>query len=391
MALRKQNMTTILLVLFFLLSPLLILRLCHRYSFFNKIGAVVVAYVVGFVIGNTGLLTMIDGHARAQELLTMLTIPLAIPLLLFSMDIKKWTQIAGKTFLSLLLALTAVIIAVIAGFFIFRNQGIESLWDVSGMLVGIYTGSTPNLAAIQIALGADETNYMIVVTYDLLIGAFHLLFVMTIAQRLFLTFLPAYSYIDPASGNTKGPEGDDPYWGLLKKNMTLPLLKAFGVAAVIFGIGGAATLIVPESSQMTVVILIITTLGIVASLFPAIRKIDKSFELGMYLIVIFCMVIASRADLRNFDFVALMIAAYVALVVFGSMLIQAFLSWIFKIDADTYIITSTALITNPAVVLVVAGALKNREIIFSGLVVAIIGLAVGNYLGIFMSWFLERI
>ena len=384
-------MTTILLVLFFLLSPLLILRLCHRYSFINKIGAVVIAYVVGFVIGNTGLLTMIDGHARAQELLTMLTIPLAIPLLLFSMDIKKWTQIAGKTILSMLLAFSAVILSVIAGFFIFRNQGIESLWDVSGMMVGIYTGSTPNLAAIQIALGADETNYITIVTYDLLIGAFHLLFVMTIAQRLFLTFLPAYSYIDPASGNTKGPEGDDPYWGLLKKNMALPLLKAFGIAAVIFGIGGAATLIVPESSQMTVVILIITTLGIVASLFPAIRKIDKSFDLGMYLIVIFCMVIASRADLRNFDFVALMIAAYVALVVFGSMLIQAFLSWIFKIDADTYIITSSALITNPAVVLVVAGALKNREIVFSGLVVAIIGLATGNYLGIFMAWFLERI
>lgn len=384
-------MTTILLVLFFLLSPLLILRLCHRYSFINKIGAVVIAYVVGFVIGNTGLLTMIDGHARAQELLTMLTIPLAIPLVLFSMDIKKWTQIAGKTILSMLLAFSAVILSVIAGFFIFRNQGIESLWDVSGMMVGIYTGSTPNLAAIQIALGADETNYITIVTYDLLIGAFHLLFVMTIAQRLFLSFLPAYSYIDPASGNTMRPEGDDPYWGLLKKNMVVPLLKAFGIAAVIFGVGGAATLIVPESSQMTVVILIITTLGIVASLFPAIRKIDKSFELGMYLILIFCMVIASRADLRNIDFVALMIAAYVALVVFGSMLIQALLSWIFKIDADTYIITSTALITNPAVVLVVAGALKNREIVFSGLVVAIIGLATGNYLGILMSWFLERI
>ena len=384
-------MPTIALILFFILSPLLILRLCHRYSFINKIGAVVIAYVAGFVIGNTGLLTMIDGHARAQELLTMLTIPLAIPLLLFSMDIKKWTQIAGKTILSLVFALAAVLISVIAGFFIFRNQGIESLWDVSGMLVGIYTGSTPNLAAIQIALGADETNYMIVVTYDLLIGAFHLLFVMTIAQRLFLSFLPAFSYIDPASGNTSQPDGDDPYWGLLKKNMALPLLKAFGVAAVIFGIGGAATLLVPKSSQMTVVILIITTLGIVASLFPAIRKIDKSFELGMYLILIFSMVIASRADLRNIDFVAFMIAAYVALVVFGSMLIQALLSWIFRIDADTYIITSTALITNPAVVLVVAGALKNREIVFSGLATAIFGLAIGNYLGIFMSWFLERI
>jgi uncharacterized membrane protein len=288
-------------------------------------------------------------------------------------------------------ALAAVVIAVVAGFFIFRNQGIENLWDVSGMMVGLYTGSTPNLASIQTALGADETHYMVIVTYDLVIGAFHLLFVMTIAQRLFMLFLPGYSYIDRATGNTGVDAEDEPYWGLMKKGMMRPLLKALSVSAVIFGIGGAATLIVPESSQMAVVILILTTLGIVASLIPAIKNIEKSFELGMYLILIFCMVISSRADLRNIDFTAMMIAAYVLLVVFGSMAIQAFLSWIFKIDADTYIITSTAMITNPAVVLAVAGSLRNREIVFSGLSVAIFGLAVGNYLGIFMAWFLERL
>jgi len=384
-------MAAVILVLFFLFFPLVILRLCHRYSLLGKIGAVVVAYVIGFVIGNLGLLPMINGHAKVQELLTILTIPIAIPLLLFSMEIKKWTHIAGKTILSLVFAITSVLVAVVAGFFIFRNQGIQNLWDVAAMMVGLYIGSTPNLAAIQAALGADEATYMVVVTYDLVIGAFHLLFVMTIAQRLVLMFLPAYSYIDPASGNLGKADSEDPYWGLLKKEMVLPLLKSFGVAVLIFGIGGAVSLLLPASAQMTVVILIITTLGIAASLIPAVKKLDKSFELGMYLILIFCMVIASRANLGNIDFVAMKIAAYVAFVVFGSMIIQAILSRIFRIDADTYIITSTALITNPAVVLAVAASLRNREIVFSGLSAAIIGLAAGNYLGILMAWFLERI
>lgn len=384
-------MIKVLLILFYVFTPLLILRLCHRYTFLNRIGAVVVAYVIGFVIGNIGVLPMIEGHPAVLKLLTTITIPLAIPLLLFSMDIRNWKKIAGKTMLSLLFAFAAVLIAVFAGFFIFRDQGIKELWDVSGMMVGIYTGSTPNLASIQAALGADETNYMIVVTYDLFIGAFHLLFVMTIAQRMFLLFLPAYSYIDRATGNTMVEADVDPYWGLMAKNIRLPLIKAFLVSVVIFGIGGAATLIVPESSQMAAVILIITTLGIVASFVPAIKRIEKSFELGMYLIVVFCLVISSMADLRHIDFASVMIAAYIALVVFGSMAIQAFMSWIFKIDADTYIITSSALITNPAVVLVVAGSLRNREIVFSGLSAAIIGLAAGNYLGIFMAWFLERL
>ena len=384
-------MTTLLLVLFYLLFPIFILYVCHRIPFINKVGGIVIAYVVGFIIGNAGVLPLIEGHDGTLELLTTLTVPLAIPLMLFSMDIRKWKQMAGKTILSMLFALIAVSVTVFAGFFIFRNHGITSLHHVAGMMIGLYTGSTPNLASIQLALGADEANYMIIVTYDLVIGAFHLLFVMTIARKFFGLILPKYKYIDPGAASEVNALNDEPYWGLHRKEERLPLMKAFGASVLIFGVGGAASLVVPESSQLAVVILIITTLGILASLIPAIHRIKKSFELGMYLIMIFCMVIASRADLWNIEFKVLILASYVALVVFGSMLIQALLSWIFRIDTDTFIITSTALICNPAIVPVVAGALRNREIIFPGLSVGIIGLAAGNYLGILVAWILEKI
>ena len=384
-------MATIALVIFYVFSPLLILHLCHKYRFVNKIGAVVIAYAVGFVMGNIGILPRIEGLEGTQELLTTLTIPIAIPLLLFSTDVKKWFQIAGKTMLSMVFALIAAVVTVFTGYMIFRGHGVNELWDVSGMLIGLYTGGTPNLASIKLALGADETNYMIIATYDLVVGAFHLLFVMTVAQRLFLTILPKYKYLDPASAHVGDFDGEDPYWGMLKKRMIVQLLKAFGPAVLIFGTGGAVSLIVPESSEMAVVILIITTLGIGASLIPAINKLEKSFELGMYLILIFCMVIASMADLSKIDFASLVIGAYVFHVIFGSLFIQAILSKIFKVDTDTFIITSTAFICSPPFVPVVAGALKNREIIFSGLTVGIIGYAIGNYLGVFVSWILENI
>ena len=384
-------MAKALLILFYVFSPLLILHLCHRFSFLNKIGAIVIAYAAGFVLGNLGILPGIEGVAGTQDLMTTLTIPIAIPLLLFSLDVRKWFQIAGKTMLSMLFALIAAISTVIGGFFIFRNQGIVELWDVSGMLFGLYSGGTPNLASIKIALGADETNYMVIATYDILIGALHLLFVMTIAQRLFLTFLPKYKFIDPASAHIGDLDGMEPYWGILKKSRTLPLLKVFGVSVLIFAIAGAVSLVVPQSSQMAIVILLITTLGIGASMIPAINKIEKSFELGMYLILIFCMVIASMADLSKIDLSSLMLGGYVAIVIFGSLIVQAILSKVFKIDADTFIITSTAFICSPPFVPIVAGALRNREIIFSGLTVGIIGYAIGNYLGVFIAWFLERV
>jgi uncharacterized membrane protein len=141
---------------------------------------------------------------------------------------------------------------------------------------------------------------------------------------------------------------------------------------------------------MATAIMLITTLGILASLIPLLNKTEKSFELGMYLILVFCLVIAYMADISKMNFVSLSIAAYVSFVVFGSMLIQAGLSWLFKIDADTFLITSTAFISNAGVVPVVAGALRNREVMLSGITVGILGIGIGNYFGVLMAWILER-
>jgi len=54
-------------------------------------------------------------------------------------------------------------------------------------------------------------------------------------------------------------------------------------------------------------------------------------------------------------------------------------------DADTFLITSKTFICNPAMVPVMAGAIKNRELVFSGLIVGIIGDGIRNYLGITLS------
>ena len=154
------------LVLFYLFFPLLILYACHRFPFVNKVGAVVIAYVVGFIIGNTGLLPRMEGSAEVLDMLTMLTVPIAIPLLLFSANARNLKGLAGKAVLSMFFALVAVTITVFAGYFIFRGEGITGMPHVSAMMIGLYTGSTPNLAAIKIALNADETTYIIIATYQ---------------------------------------------------------------------------------------------------------------------------------------------------------------------------------------------------------------------------------
>lgn len=378
-------MEKILLIVFYVLAPLAILHICHRYRWVNKLGAVVIAYIVGLILGNIGLLPRIESSAAVQDILTTLTIPLAIPLLLFSVDIRKWFSVAGTTMLSMVFALTGVLSMVVLGYFLFSGHGISDLWKVSGMLVGVYTGGTPNLASIKFALDVDETIYVVTHTYDLIIGVFYLLFMLTVGQRFFLKFLPAYRHIEPEETRFEDFDGMDPYQGIFKKEIFIPLAKAFGLSVLIFAIGGGVSLIIPESAQMAVVILLITTLGILASLIPSVNRTEKTFELGMYLILVFSIVVASMADIQRFAAASPSILLYVTLAVFGSLIVQVILSKIFKVDADTVMITSTAFICSPPFVPVVAAALKNKEIIVSGLTVGIIGYAVGNYLGVMIA------
>jgi uncharacterized membrane protein len=74
---------------------------------------------------------------------------------------------------------------------------------------------------------------------------------------------------------------------------------------------------------------------------------------------------------------------------FASHALHIFIARIFNIDADTVLISGSALICSPPFVPVVAGAIKNRDVILTGLVVGIAGYAVGNYLGIAVAYILK--
>jgi len=379
-------MAGILLILFYLLTPFAILHLCHKFPFVNKLGAVFIAYLVGLVVGNVGILPV--GSAGIQDALTSITIPLAIPLLLFSSNLKQWKSMAGKATIALIIGIVSVVVMVVAGYFIFKGKGMPDLWKVGGMLVGVYTGGTPNLASLKMMLNIDSDIYILTHTYDMMISTAFLAFLMTIGKKFFLLFLPVFN--DGSPNEVEYTNGSDPYWGIFRRDTFYPLLKAYSLAILIFVIAGGLSMLASKNSQIVVVILTITTLSIIASTFKKINSIEKTFESGMYLILIFSVTVASMADISRFAGLTPGLFGYITLVVFGSLLLQVILGRIFKVDADTTIITSTALICSPPFVPVVAAAINNRKIILTGITIGIIGYAIGNYLGFALAEILKN-
>lgn len=278
-----------------------------------------------------------------------------------------------RVFLSVALALVAGVVMVTTGFFMWKDA-FPDAWKLAGMFEGIYTGGTPNFAALKLILDVDADRFVVLFTYDTIVGAFLVLFFVTIAPGIFRAILPKY---EDKNGVTldeelvkKETEGLDDFPVMLKKKMLIPLLKALGLSVVIAGISGALYMFapVPEEFRMAVMVLSVTTLGILASLFKPVNRIEKTFQPGMYLILVFSLTVASRSDIRSLFGQGMWdLILFISWCYRGSLLLHLLLAKIFRIDADNFLITATAFVFSPPFVPLVANALKNKDVIVTGL------------------------
>jgi len=375
------------LILFYLLFPAVAVYLAARFAVFNKLGAVVVCYIAGILVGNAGL---IPAHLAAlQNPLMLITISLALPLMFFPIDVRRWSRLAGRSLLSFGLQIIAIIVVAVAGFFLFRGGVGEETWKVAGMFVGVYTGGTVNLGAIATALRTDQTLYLAAHTSDVLVSSVYLLFLMTVGQRVLGLVLPAFA-ADAGAAADREPDFDS-YAGIFSAPTAAGLAKALGLAVLIFAVGGLAFLAFSEDVAFVVAILAISTLGILFSFVPAVRGIRMTYQLGNYFILIFCLVVSSMADFNRLVSTAPVMLLYVTFTVFTCLALHIALARIFKIDADTVIITSVAGICSPPLVPMVASALRNKEVVISGVITGIIGWVVGTYLGIAVAYILRAV
>lgn len=378
-------MATIALILFYFLFPVAAIYLAARYSFLNKLGAVVICYIAGLIAGNAGLLPA--GLGALQNPLMLVTICLALPLMFFSINVRRWRRLAGKSLLSFGLQILSIVLVAIAGFFLFRPGVGAETWKIAGMFVGVYTGGTVNLGAIATALKMDQTLYLAAHTADVLVSSIYLLFLMTVGQRLFGLFLPAFA-ADPEAPAQETQDFDS-YADIFARSTVVGLLKALGLAVLIFLAGGLAFLFFSEGVAFVVAILAISTLGILFSFVPAVRGIRMTYQLGNYFILVFCLVVSSMADFNRLVATAPVMLLYVTFTIFACLILHAALARVFRIDTDTVIITSVAGICSPPLVPMVAAALKNREVVISGVITGIIGWVVGTYLGITIAYILR--
>ena len=173
----------------YILVPLLIIEGFKRWTIVQKIGTVVLAYAVGIISSLCGVFTFATpeiavSFSKLQSTLMNVAVPLAIPLMLFNCDFKLWTKALPKTAWALVLGLVSVVVAVVSGYFIFRDYVPETN-KVAGMMAGIYTGGTMNFNALGASLNVDKSVMAIVLAFQMVITTPYVFFLLGGGYKIF--------------------------------------------------------------------------------------------------------------------------------------------------------------------------------------------------------------
>ena len=379
-------MIYILLTALFCLIPAGVIWLCRKYPFLDTIGPIMILYAIGIVIGN--LPFMPEQMKVLQEMIPNVVIPLAIPMMLFgcvftSKEMGLQIKIVVSGFLS-------VALAVVGGYLLFGRHIAEGA-EVGGIISGVYTGGTVNAAALQAIFNVDSRTFVQLNSYDIIISFLYFVFLFTggikLFRRLYGERTKSISAEDKAEIDRQiALAKRNPYEGLMTKaglkQIGLTLLATIAVAAI----SGGTALLMPEGWFMVVFILMLTTLGVVCSFIKPIRALEKSYDLGMYLIYIFSLAIASMADFSSLDFVGgANQLCFMLFAVFISLLLHAIFCRVMKVDADSMVISSVSFINSPPFVPMVSAAMKNRNTLVTGLAAGVAGYALGNHFGVLME------
>lgn len=387
-----QIFNYIILSAIFCLTPAVVLWLCRRIPLLGKVGPIMVLYAIGMIIGN---LPFIPAEIKPlQEIIPNIMVPLAIPMMLFGCSFsRKELRLQIKLCVS---GFLSVCIAIVIGY-LFFGRNVEQGAQIGGIMSGMYTGGMVNAAALQAIFRVDSENYILMSSYDIIVSFLYLVFLLSVGIPMFRRLFGERKRVITQSEQEEiereiAKSKENPYRKLFTREGGRQLCKVLLLTLGIVAVSGGAALLVGDGWFMVIFILLITTLGVVASFFDSVRKLEVSYDAGMYLIYIFSIAIASMADFSNLQMEGgINLLMYVIVAVFLSLAIHALFCQLLRIDADSMISSSVAFINSPPFVPMAAAALRNKNALVTGLAAGIVGYALGNHFGVLIAKLLSML
>lgn len=333
------------------------------------------------------------GAGIARIALKNALLPSMIFLMLLKCDIRTIFKLGPRLLIAFFSATLSIMAGFVVAFVLCKDTLAENAWQTFGALAGSWIGGTPNMVAIQQALGLSDAGmgYTLLidsVNYSIWIMLLLLFISNTKIVRRFNTFNQADVQAVEAVSERLEDRGKSGY----RKEATF--LDLLGLLALAFGIGAFFTWLsgfLPKTSFLNSTIWLIsfaTLAGIIGGM-TGLRHIPGAKRLSNIMLYTMIALIASNADFRELIQAPAYIAAgFVILAV--HLLIMVLAAKLFKLDLFTCCIASCANIGGVASAPIIAGAYDD-DLVPVGVIMGMAGAIVGNGGGLVVAKMLSML
>lgn len=383
-------------------------------AWMGKLGASLLTIIFGAVLSNTGLVPV---ASPVYDAITGPVTSLAVAWLLLSINLSDVKRVGPKMLTAFGIAVTGTAIGAFVGALAFAGVFGEDMWRLAGTLTGTYSGGGLNFAAVGQAVELPASLFAGTAAADNLTTGLWLGVTLTLPLwlgRWFPAPIPGSSRdlgrretpgplvstptAPTASTEVSGATRPDPAADLSSDYDGHPFdqkapLSALGVSKLLaVGIG---LLLLSELCARLIPavpsILWLSTLALVAGHTPWFRKLPGAFQFGTVALHLFFVVIGIFSRVSEIMVVGVEVF-WLTLVIVGIHGAWTFgVGRLFNIDVGTLAVASQAAIGGPSSALAVAVGRDWQPLILPGIVVGLLGYALGNYVGVGVAYLVQAL
>ena len=360
-----------------------------------KIPGAVLALLIALAASNFGL---IPTDAPAYDAVWGYIVPLAIPLLLFQLDLHALFKESGRLLIIFLISSVGTMLGALIGFFMLKDH-IPELSKITGMISASYTGGGVNFAAMTARLEPSKDITAATIVADNLMMACYFFILIGISGSYAVRKIWGSPYQDELDKNgTSNQNMAADYWQtkpISLQSIALSLGASMAIVAVAFTVSKWLKGILGEGSNMATnmlfslvtdkyLLLTSLTLLVIALFRNGVRKLDGSQELGTYGIYLFFVVIGIPASIPLIIQNAPLLFVFTLTVAMVNLLITLIFGKLLKFSIEEIVLACNANIGGPTTAAALAIGKGWRDLIGPILLIGTVGYIIGNYIGMFI-------
>jgi uncharacterized membrane protein len=355
----------------------------YRVAPLSRVGASLLAIVLGALLSNLGL---VPAASPVYDVIGGPITSLAIAWLLLAVNLADVKKAGPRMLGAFALAVAGTAVGAFVGALVFAGVFGDETWRLAGTLTGTYSGGSVNFVAVGRGVGLPDSLFAGATAADNLTTALWLgatLILPIWLRRFWPVPVPegAPSETPTAPAASRAPDEDHPFF--VKRpisTLDLSVLLATGAALLVGAEAlGRLTPAIPS-------VLWLTTLALAVGQLPAFRTPRGAMQLGTVALHLFFVVIGIASRISEIVAVGVEVFLYTLLVVGVHGVVVYGIGRAARLDLGTLSVASQAAVGGPSSALAVAVSRGWKGLVLPGILVGLLGYAVGNYLGFGLAY-----